>query len=192
MQQKDTKMAALTTQRYQKKYRKRQSSKGLIRYELQVNETSKVRFEQLVETAAEEFVEPEGLRQRMAKARAQVFDEITKGVCHEFFTLKDQIKALREEITALSPSFFFESNQVKKTPLPTAVAALPDDPIALKALVANLHRQLQSSLQTAKEHERRAKQYLELYEASSGELERLQRVTGVENSLSEDDFDSNS
>lgn len=185
MEQKGTKTLSLTTQRYQKKYRKRQSSKGLIRYELQVRETSKLRFEQLVEAAAEEFVEPEGLRQRMAKARAQVFDEITKGVCHEFFTLKDQIKALREEITALSPSFFFEPNQVKNTPLPTAVAVLPDDPIALKTLVANLHRQLQSALQTAKEYERRAKQYLELYEASSRERERLQRLNGIEDSLSE-------
>ncbi len=190
MKQNETKITVTTTQRYQKKYRKRQSNKGFTRYELQVHESAKVRFEQLVEAAAEEFVEPEGLRQRMAKARAQMFDEITKGVCHEFFTLKDQIKALQEEITALSPSFFFESDQVKKTPVPTAVAALPNDPEALKAVVANLYRKLQSSLQTAKEYERRAKQYLELYEASSGQLERLRQVSGINDSISEDDFDS--
>lgn len=74
----------------QKKYRRTRRSKGITRFELQVNAESKTRFEKLVESAADEFQKPWDKRQRMAQARAQIFDEITDGICHDFFALQNR------------------------------------------------------------------------------------------------------
>ncbi len=147
----------------QRNYRQSQGNKGLVRFELQVNTESKARFEAMVEAAAEEFSAPWDLRQRKAKARAQIFDEITQGTTHEFFELKDQIGALKEEITALSPSFF-TSDTTEQIPLPEAIAALPDDPKHLKAVLAKTHRQAQGFKQAAHEHKRQAQQFQALYD----------------------------
>jgi len=162
-------------QRKQKKYRRAQFSKGLVRYELQVHSESKDLFEEIVQTVADEMVEPTDERRRMAKARIRVFDEVMQGITHEFFTLKDQIKALQDEITALSPSFF-KVDATDQPPLPNAVRALPDDPDYLKKLVTQFFQNAQAAIQTGKEHERRAKQYLELYEASQAENTRLRSL----------------
>src|SRR3990167_8307658 len=108
----------------------------------------------------------------MALARAHVFDEITEQVRHDFTQLKEEIQALKEEVKALSPTFF-KIDYTSKTPLPTAIHSLPDDPEKLKKLLADLYQQTQASTQTAREYERRAKQYLELYEITANENERL-------------------
>lgn len=62
---------------WQEKYRSKQAQKGFVRYELQVPTEAKERFEELVSEVAEEYVEPYDKRQRLAKARAQVFEELT-------------------------------------------------------------------------------------------------------------------
>ena len=48
----------------------------------------------MVKAAADEYIEPYSEKQRMAKARVQIFDEITEDIRHEFFTLKNQVAAL--------------------------------------------------------------------------------------------------
>ena len=78
-------LSAHTQPDKQKKYRKAQHNKGLVRFELQVSREAKDRFETLVGAAANEFEKPWDKRRRMAKARAQIFDEITDGICHDFF-----------------------------------------------------------------------------------------------------------
>lgn len=147
----------------QKKYRRAQKNKGLTRYELQISAESKARFEKLVEAAADEFQKPWDKRRRMAQARAQIFDEITDGICHDFCELQNQIKALKEEITALSPNFF-KSNITDRTPLPQAIASLPDDPQHLKELLANTFKDGQAAKRAALEHKRKAEQFQKLYE----------------------------
>ena len=63
----------------QRKYRKSQSDKGLVRFELQISAKSKACFEAMVKVAADEYKDPFSERRRMAKARIQVFNEITQG-----------------------------------------------------------------------------------------------------------------
>ena len=165
----------------QKKYRQSQTNKGLMRFELQVHARAKARFEEMVSAAADEVVLPWDPRRRLAKARAQVFDEITQGITHEFFALKDQIAALKEEIKALSPSFF-KTNQADQTPLPEAIRALPDEPQQLKALLANTYREAQQAKLAAKQYKRQADQYEELYETTSNyndELKKQLKEQGV-------------
>ncbi len=149
-----------------KKYRKAQHNKGLVRYELQVNAGAKARFEALVEAAADEFEAPWDIRRRMAKARALVFEEVTSGAIHDFFALKDQIQALKEEIKVLSPSFFI-SNVPQKAPLPEAIRNLPDDPQQLKTLLSKLYSESQQAKIQATEYKRKADQYLSLYDTVS-------------------------
>ena len=172
MRNKRSKNELRPQQRYQKKYRQHQSHKGLARFELQVSAESKVIFEDMVKAAAEEYIEPHGERQRMAKARIRIFDEITKDIKHEFFTLKDQIKALKDEITALSPSFF-KSDETQSIPLPEAIRALPDDPKRLKALLARTYKEAQQARLAAREYKRKAEQYESLYEAASSYNDKL-------------------
>ena len=104
---KDAGMAA----EYQQDYRKKQSQKGMVRYEIQIPEKLKAELEQLASGAAEEIALPRSYKQRMTKARAQILDELTRGIRHEFFELKDRIKELQQQITALSPSFFKTDGQ---------------------------------------------------------------------------------
>lgn len=151
---------------WQNKYRKAQHTKGLVRYELQVNVESKARFEELVEAASEEYAQPFDKRQRMAKARASLFDEVTRNVLHEFFELKDKIKRLRDEIKALSPTFF-KTDEFDNVPLPESISALPDSPEKLKNLLARLYRESQRDKNSAMESKRKADQYLSLYETMS-------------------------
>ncbi|ATN83090.1 hypothetical protein AYO24_10455 (plasmid) [Coxiella burnetii] len=156
----------------QKKYRRSQANKGLVRFELQVRADAKKRFEAMVQAAAEEYPEPWNERQRMAKARARIFEEITQGTLHEFFTLKEEIERLKEEVKTLSPQFF-QSENIAPTPLPEAIRSLPDNPQQLKAILAKIYQTgLQAQL-AVKEYKRRAEQYLKLYEAASNSNEEL-------------------
>ncbi len=98
----------------QQKYRQAHASMELVRYELQVNAESKARFENLVRAVADEYESPWDERQRMAKARCQVFDEITQDVVHEFAGLQVHIDSLKAEIKALSPSFFIDTQQYRQ------------------------------------------------------------------------------
>lgn len=147
----------------QKKYRQQQSSKGLVRYELQISNDAKQRFEALVKAAADEYPTPFSERQRMAKARIQIFNELTQGITHDFFTLQDQIHALKEQVAALSPSFF-KIDAAKTTPIPDAIRALPDEPQSLKSLLTKLYTEGQHAKLAAKQYKQRADQFSELYE----------------------------
>jgi hypothetical protein len=81
---------------YQKQYRKSQAQSGLIRYEIQIPAQTKHELEELVSAAAQEYPQPHSLKQREAKARAQIFTELTAQTRHEFFELKDRIACLEE------------------------------------------------------------------------------------------------
>jgi hypothetical protein len=165
----------------QKKYRRTQQNKGVVRFEIQVDANTKARFDEMVEAVADEYIEPFDLRRRNAKARAQVFREITQNVTHEFFTLKDKIKALKEQITALTPSFF-KTNTIEKTLIPDAISALPDDPQHLKSLLAKIYNEGQQAKLAATEFKRRADQFSELHELSqiqNDEYRKKLKETGL-------------
>lgn len=159
-------------QKAQKKYRIAQAHKGTVRFELQVQAESKARFEALVEAAAEEFEEPWDKRRRMALARAQVFDEITQDITHDFTALKHQIYALKKEVAALSPAFFKSTTQ-EATPLPEAIRALPDNPQELKALLARTYREAQQAKLATQKYKRLSEQYHELYEVATNYNDEL-------------------
>ncbi len=169
----------------QSKYRKLQAEKGLARFELQISAASKARFEAMVKQAAEEFDEPFDQKRRMAKARAQIFDEITRGTLHEFSHLKTIIEDLRKEVSALAPSFFIKDPN-NQPPLPEAIKTLPDDPAMLKTLLAKIHRELQQTSVLAKRYEDSAKQYEKLYEATRNYNEELKRKLNITEQFEED------
>ncbi len=146
----------------------------MVRYELQIPREAKDRFEEMVKAAADEYMEPFSERRRMAKARIQVFNEVTQGITHEFFALKDQIQSLKEQVAALSPSFF-KTDVVKKTPIPDAINALPDDPTALKSLLAKIYKEGQKTKLAATEYKRRADQFSELHELSQTQNESYRK-----------------
>lgn len=158
----------------QKKYRRSQEQKGLVRFELQVPAESKARFEEMAEAAADEYASPFDIRKRMAKARAEIFDQITKDIKHEFFTLKDQIASLKEEIKALSPTFF-KTNEHDQTPLPESIKTLPNDVEKLKTLLARVYSELQSEKLISFENKRKAEQYYDLYETVNTHNDELQK-----------------
>lgn len=175
MDKKQTEKKLTLKQRYQQKYRRAQKTKGLTRYEIQISQEAKARFEEMVNAAADEYTEPWSERQRRAKARARIFEEITQGVWHEFFTLKEQITHLKDEIKALSPAFF-RSDENEQIPLPQAIQALPDEPQLLKQLLAKIYQNAQQAMLSAKEHQRQADQYQQLYEASQQQNEEFREL----------------
>jgi hypothetical protein len=154
------------------KYRTNQRQKSLVRFELQVSAKTKQQFDEIVQRVADEFDEPWDIRQRTAQARAQVFDEITQGIAHDFTALTRQIQSLRAEVQALSPTFF-KSSSCDDTPLPEAISALPDEPQQLKHLLATHYRETQAAKKTAKQQTAYAKQYKELYDVSTAFNEDL-------------------
>ena len=158
---------------HQKKYRARQAGKGLVRFELQLPQQLKIKFDELVAAVADELPTPFSKRQRLAKARIQVFEEITKDIRHEFFHLKDQIKGLKLEIEALSPTLF-KLNTNSNAPIPHAISALPDDPSQLKQLLANFYVEAKTEARKAREYKRLSKQHEELYDAANLYNEKLQ------------------
>lgn len=157
----------------QKKYRTNQSKKGLVRYEMQISKSSKLKFEELVTVAADEYKEPYSEKQRKTIARKDLFEQMIEGNLHEFDELKQRIKSLEEEIEALAPKFF--SDRKTKSPLPSAIKALPDDPGHLKALLSKFFSEGQQAKREAKEYKRRAEQYEELYRVVSDHCEELER-----------------
>lgn len=162
----------LTRENAQKKYRLNQSKRGLIRFELQVSKKSKRRFDEMVEAVADEYNQPWDKRRRIALARAEVFDEITRGSIHEFTELKQQISSQKEEISALAPSFFYEKNM--PVALPSAIQSLPDDPDHLKALLAKMYQEAQTAKLQAREQKRKADQFEKLYNVQYEENEKIQ------------------
>ena len=158
----------------QQKYRRVQHQKGLVRFEIQVNADTKARFDEAVDAVADEFTKPWSLRQRLARARARVFDEMTQGIRHEFFTLKDQMTALKAEIKALSPSFFQTADKLT-TPLPEAISALPDDSQQLKRLLTAQFKELQQTKLETQKYKHQAKQFEALYNAIYQQNEELEQ-----------------
>ena len=168
-----------TEPNYQKKYRQKQEAKGMARFEIQIPVETKAKFDELVEAVAEEYIRPHSKRQRIALARIQVFEEITKNITHEFFELKDKIISLKEEIKALSPNFF--KTKIDSTPLPEAINTLPDDPKQLKQLLAKLYQGLQAAKLSATEQKRRAKQFEALYSTASDYNDKLRTKLNLQN-----------
>ena len=156
----------------QKSYRKSQRNKGLVRFELQIPEEAKERFEQMVETAAAEYEKPWDKKRRMALARTAIFDEITQGSQHEFTALKKTIQELMGEIKVLSPAFFLKDT-IEKAPLPAAIHALPDDPVVLKELLAKIYSEAQEAKRLANKYQEQSNQYEKLYEAVNNYNEEL-------------------
>lgn len=157
---------------YQKKYRKAQQKKGMVRYEIQISEESKSRFERAVSAVANEYTLPYSEKIRKAKARAQVFEEMTQGITHEFQALNEKINALKAEIQALSPSFFI-TDLTNNTPLPEAINTLPNDPKQLKQLLSKIYLESQQVKLSCAEYKRQADQFEKLYEAVNNLNEEL-------------------
>ena len=162
----------------QKKYRQLQDAKGLVRFEIQLPADIKATFDELVETVADELLEPWDKRQRVALARIQVFKEITQNITHDFKGLSTEISALKEEIKALSPTFF-KTQTAEQTPIPEAIRALPDDPEQLKQLITKLYQGLQTAKVSTHEYKRSATQFEALYDAASRYNEELQQQLNV-------------
>ena len=157
----------------QKKYRRKQQASGLVRFEIQVSKKTKQQFDLLVNEVANEFPELWDIRQRQTKAKTRVFDEITQSIRHEFYSLKDQITALRAEIRAISPSFF-TSDEDAKTQLPEAIYALPDDSAKLKQILAKTYKESQTVKQKNIELVRKNDQLNKLYQVSETRCEDLE------------------
>jgi hypothetical protein len=162
---------------YQKKYRNKKTAKGFVRYEIQISYKAKERFEKVVAVAANEYAEPYSKRQRMAKARSQIFEEITKKTVHQFFTLTDEIENLRKEIAVLAPSIF-EKNSTEA--IPSSIAALPDQPQKLKGWLAQTYQVAQKTKKQIvycqsqiKELNRRIERYQEVVASQSKEVHDL-------------------
>ena len=149
-----------TTDKRQK-YNKNQQDKGFSRLEISIPNKLKQEFEAMAEAISEEFIEPEDRRQRLAKAKVQLIEELTKNINHEFFTLKEKIAKLESMVEFLSPSFEAHKGD---HPLPSFVENLSDDPVLLKGIIANLHKDKCTYQLQAKEYKRRSEQYLKLYE----------------------------
>ena len=160
---------------YQKDYRKKQQASGLVRYELQVPKRLKAVMEEMASEVAEEYASPRSLKQRMCKARAEVLQKATQNIRHEFFELKDRIRELTAQVTALSPSFFKTSEQ-DNTPIPDAISSLPDDPKQLKQLLARTYKDMQTAKVRLSQVESDSKRYLALYDLEMKESERLKEI----------------
>ncbi len=158
----------------QKRYRKSQLQKGLVRYEIQISEESKARFEEAVSAAADEYTLPYSAKARKAKARAQIFEEITAGIIHQFNELENRIENLKAEIKALSPSFFI-TDSTDNTPLPEAINTLPDNPKKLKQLLAKIYQESHQIKLTCVEYKRQAEQFEKLYDAVNNVNEELSK-----------------
>ncbi len=163
---------------YQKKYRKTQQQKGLVRYEIQVFEESKVNFEAAVSAAADEYTLPYSKKARKAKARAQLFDKQTKGTVHKFQALEAELKAeqaknkiLEEKIRALSPNFFV-TDISENIALPDAIAAT-NDPKKLKTLLSQAFNEVRKHKGDAAHYERLMNNFEGLYKLSEQENSTL-------------------
>lgn len=158
----------------QKKNRKKQSQQGYVRFEMQIKAESKQRFEEMVSAAAAEYMEPYDKKRRMAKARREVFDQITQNLRHDFIALKNKIISLKDEVAALSPSFF-KTDIADTTALPSAIGTLPDDPKMLKKILAKTFKESQQAKLECAEYKRRSEQYLDLYETADSYNEVLKK-----------------
>ncbi len=161
---------------HQKTYRKKQASKGLVRYEVQIPQEVKSKIERLVEEIANEYDAPYDKRRRLARARAQLFTELTANTQHDFKQLKAQISALQAELSTMAPMFFMPKGEGDR-PLPNAIAQLPDEPNALKQLIVKFYQEAKNATQELKAYKERATTYYNLYEALSDENDRLRKLT---------------
>ena len=158
----------------QHKYRQAQETKGLVRFEIQLPSTLKKQFNDLVDKVADEYEEPWDKRQRVTQARTQLFEELTQDMRHEFGTLLQEIDQLKEEIKALSPTFF-KTEKAEQTPIPEAIKSLPDDPTQLKQLLTQLYQNLQATKLRAHHYQRSNEQLEALYEAANQYNEQLKQ-----------------
>ena len=166
----------MKTPNHQQNYRKNQAHKGLVRYELQIPKAVKEKIEQLVSAIADEYDKPYDSRRRIAMARTQLFTELTADIQHEFTQLNAQITALQDELAVVAPSFFI-NKQSQERPLPNAIAELPDEPTALKQLIAKFYSQLKTAEKTLKDQQTKADTYYNLYDTLTDENDRLRKLT---------------
>lgn len=143
------------------KYKKNQIDRGIKRLEISIPQHLKDEFEAMALAVSEEFVEPNDRRQRLAKAKIQLIEELTQNINHDFFVLKDKISKLEAMVEFLSPNFEMSESH---TPLPSFITKLSDDPALLKGIIANLYKEKTTLQVLATEYKRRSEQYLALYE----------------------------
>ena len=146
------------------KYKTNQIVKGFSRLELSIPKKLRQDFEAMAQAISDEYIEPEDRRQRLAKAKVQLIEELTQNINHEFFVLKDKISRLEAMVEFLSPSF--DGNTKETTTLPSSIKNLTNDPDILKGIIANLYKEKTTFENQAKEYKRRSEQYLKLYELS--------------------------
>lgn len=145
-----------------------------MRYELVVEKEDKARFETVVAAVADEYETPWNARQRLAKARRQVFKDITQGVTREFFMLTEEIQALKDEIKVLTPNFFITEKDTSCA-LPKAIQALPDEPDVLKAILAKLYAESQAAKQKANKYEESSERHAKLYYTLQDHCDTLEK-----------------
>jgi hypothetical protein len=147
------------------KYRGSQSNKGLIRFEIQVQRSIKEDFDKMAHDLAEQYDEPWDIRQRLSKAKTQLFEEFTNNIKHEFTALKEKNKIAEDKIAFLTQSLPDFSNAPTLLNIDHRISSLPDDSKSLKNVIERMYRQLQKSALEAEAYKRKAHQYIELYEA---------------------------
>lgn len=155
-----------------KTYRENQKKKGFSRIEFQAYTEAKERFEAAAMAIADQYNHPFDLRCRLKKAKTELFSQLTQGVTQEFYQLKEQIQALRNEVKALSPSFF-KSDQDGQIPLPEAISTLPDDPAVLKQVLARTYQDCQQAKKKLLNTDEWLRRYQALHEAAESYNERL-------------------
>jgi hypothetical protein len=172
---------------YQRRYRKQQAKKKVVRLELQVDATLKQAFETMVAELAGDYTEPFNERGRKARARRELFE---KGITQQsilFEGCEARIDALKQELAAVSPQFF-TSTQAQGRPLPQAIAVLPDTPDTLKSLLAEYYQRAltaEAALKEAQGVARRAIEYREVQDVKMNKLEARLKEAGI--SMSEYD-----
>ena len=154
------------------KYRKKLKSQGLVRFEIQIEQNEKSLFDQMVNDRAHTDLSQASLKSKLYKTRRDLFGEMLRNVSYGYAGLKKEIQHLKEEISALSPSFF-KTSVNDNTPLPQAISSLDNDPQLLKTLLAKTFRDAQAAKRVALEHKRKAEQFQQLHEAVDNYNESL-------------------
>ena len=156
-----------------KKYRLKQISEGKERIEFWVNQKTKELFDQMVTKIADELMNPYSERDRRAKAKTILFDQLVNGVWPKFIHMREEIEGLKEELKATAPAFFDLDKIYNDTPLPHTINQLPDDPKKLKILLSKTFIQAQEAEKKLKHCQYWLNRKTEMAEASQAYVSKL-------------------
>ena len=132
-------------------------------------------IEEIASKVGEGYATPRSISQCMCKARADVLEKATQNIRHKFFELKNRIRELKQQIEALSPSFF-KTHEKENTSFPDAILSLPDNTNQLKKLLATTYIGMQTAKTKLVRVESDSKRYLALYDLETKESERLREI----------------